>query len=71
LRRGAGETPLTAASFNDFFAKQAAEWKIDADDVQRVRQVVDGAMEHVATHESGLKPPTSRARSDTRLSPAR
>jgi len=63
LRLGAGETPLTAASFNDCFGKQAAEWKIDADDVQRVREVVDGAIEHIATSTRG--PVNIRIGSDT------
>ena len=30
LRLGAGETPLTAASFDAFFDKQAADWKFPA-----------------------------------------
>ena len=63
MRLGAGGTPLTAASFDEFFEKQAAEWKIHADDVQRVREVVDEAIEHVAagTH----RPVNIRIGSDT------
>ena len=53
LRLGAGETPLTAASFDAFFDKQAADWKIPAVDVQRVRGVVDQAIEHVAANAQG------------------
>ena len=53
LRLGAGETPLTAASFDAFFDKQAADWKIPAADVQRVRGVVDHAIEHVAANARG------------------
>jgi xanthine permease XanP len=53
LRLGAGETPLTAASFDAFFDKQAADWKIPAADVQRVRGVVDQAIEHVAANAQG------------------
>ncbi len=53
LRLGAGETPLTAASFDVFFDKQAADWKIPAADVQRVRGVVDQAIEHVAANAQG------------------
>jgi hypothetical protein len=53
LRLGAGETPLTAASFDAFFDKQAADWKIPAADVQRVRGVVDQAIEHVAANARG------------------
>src|SRR5215831_7906316 len=53
LRLGDNGTPLTPASFNDFFGKQAAEWKIPADDVQRVREVVDQAIEHVAASAQG------------------
>jgi len=63
LRLGAGGTPLTAASFDEFFEKQAAEWKIHADDVQRVREVVDEAIEHVAAGTHG--PVNIRIGSDT------
>jgi hypothetical protein len=53
LRLGAGETPLTAASFDVFFDKQGADWKIPAVDFQRVRGVVDQAIEHVAANAQG------------------
>ena len=63
LRLGGGGTPLTSASFNDFFGKQAAEWKIPADDGQRVREVVDQAIERVAASAQG--PVYIRIGSDT------
>src|SRR6476661_5824790 len=53
LRLGADGTPLTAASFDSFFVQQASEWKIPAADVQRVREVVDQAIEHVAAKTQG------------------
>jgi hypothetical protein len=53
LRLGADGTPLTAASFDSFFDQQASEWKIPAPDVQRVREVVDQAIEHVAAKTQG------------------
>jgi len=53
LRLGDGEAPLTAKSFDAFFAAQAAEWKMPADDVKRVRDVVDRAIEHVASNAHG------------------
>ena len=53
LRLGADGTPLTAASFNSFFDQQASEWKIPVADVQRVREVVDQAIEHVAAKPQG------------------
>jgi len=53
LRLGADGTPLTAASFDSFFNQQASEWKIPAADVQRVREVVDQAIEHVAAKTQG------------------
>jgi xanthine permease XanP len=53
LRLGADGTPLTAVSFDSFFDQQASEWKIPAADVQRVREVVDQAMEHVAAKTQG------------------
>jgi xanthine permease XanP len=63
LRLGGGGTPLTSVSFNDFFGKQAAEWKIPADDVLRVREVVDQAIERVAASAQG--PVYIRIGSDT------
>jgi xanthine permease XanP len=53
LRLGGDGAPLTAASFDSFFDKQASEWKIPAADVQRVRGVVDQAIEHVAANAQG------------------
>jgi len=53
LRLGADGTPLTAASFDSFFDQQASEWKIPAADVQRVREVMDQAIEHVAAKTQG------------------
>src|SRR5215467_12476683 len=53
LRLGADGAPLTATSFDSFFDKQASEWKIPAADVQRVRGVVDQAIEHVAASAQG------------------
>jgi hypothetical protein len=53
LRLGADGTPLTAASFDSFFDQKASEWKIPAADVQRVREVVDQAIEHVAAKTQG------------------
>src|SRR5437868_6736428 len=53
LRLGADGTPLTAASFDSFFDQQASEWKIPAADVQRVREVVDQAIEQVAAKTQG------------------
>jgi NCS2 family nucleobase:cation symporter-2 len=48
LRLGDATAPLTAKSFDAFFAAQATEWKIPAEEVKRVRAVVDRAIEHVA-----------------------
>jgi len=53
LRLGTEGAPLSAASFDSFFDKQASEWKIPAPDVQRVRRVVDQAIEHVAANAQG------------------
>ena len=63
LRLGAGEAPLTPASFDAFFAQQATEWKIPTEDVRRVRAVVDEAIERVAASASG--PVQIRIGSDT------
>src|SRR6516164_9790911 len=40
---GTGSEPVTPASFDAFFEKQANEWKISAEDAIRVRSVVDAA----------------------------
>ena len=53
LRLGTQGAPLTAGAFESFFDKQAAEWKISPADVQRVRGVVDQAIEHVAANAHG------------------
>jgi NCS2 family nucleobase:cation symporter-2 len=53
LRLGDGKTPLTSSSFDAFFEGQAAEWKIPAEDVRRVRAVVDQAIEHVGASAHG------------------
>jgi len=53
LRLGTDSTPLTAQSFDDFFEKQAGEWKIPAEDATRVRSVVDAAIEHVVANDDG------------------
>ena len=49
LRLGGDRTPLTAETFDDFFVKQAKEWRIPEEDVKRVRSVVDEAIEQVAS----------------------
>lgn len=53
LRLGADGTPLTAATFDSFFDQQASNWNIPAADIQRVREVVDQAIEHVAAKIQG------------------
>jgi xanthine permease XanP len=63
LRLGTEATPLTARSFDDFFDKQAQEWKVPVDDATRVRSVVHVALEHVAANASG--PVEIRVGSDT------
>jgi hypothetical protein len=50
---GCRRNPLTAATFDSFFDQQASGWKIPAADVQRVREVVDQAIEHVAAKIQG------------------
>ncbi len=63
LRLGADGTPLTPAAFDAFFAQQATEWKLPADDAQRIRAVVDEAIERVGASASG--PVELRAGSDS------
>jgi len=63
LRPGEGNAPLTAATFDAFFAAQAAEWKIPAEDAARVRAVVDQAIERVVASAQG--PVQIRIGSDT------
>jgi NCS2 family nucleobase:cation symporter-2 len=53
LRLGDDRTPLTAETFDDFFVKQAKEWKIPEEDVKRVRSVVDEAIEQVSANAQG------------------
>jgi xanthine permease XanP len=53
LRLGDDGTPLTAGSFDDFFLRQAKEWKIAPEDVKRVRSVVDEAIEQVSANAQG------------------
>lgn len=53
LRLGTGEAPLTPAAFDAFFGDRAAEWKILADDAQRIRTVVDDAIERVSATARG------------------
>jgi hypothetical protein len=52
-RLGADGSPLSAKTFDDFFVKQAKEWRIPAEDVKRVRSVVDEAIELVAANAQG------------------
>jgi xanthine permease XanP len=53
LRLGGDGSPLSAETFDDFFLQQAKEWKIAAEDVRRVRSVVDEAIEFVAANAQG------------------
>ena len=53
LRLGTDSKPVTARSFDDFFEKQAREWKVPAEDAARVRSVVDMAIEDVAANANG------------------
>lgn len=53
LRLSDDQTPLTAETFDDFFVKQAKEWKIPDEDVKRVRSVVDEAIEQVSANAQG------------------
>jgi NCS2 family nucleobase:cation symporter-2 len=53
LRLGDQGSPLTAQKFDDFFSQQAKEWKIPTEDVQRVRSVVDEAIERVSASAHG------------------
>ena len=63
LRLGGDGAPLSAVAFDDFFVKQAKEWKIPEEDVKRVRSVVDEAIELVAPNAQG--PVEIRAGSDS------
>ncbi len=53
LRLGADSTPATPRSFDDFFEKQAREWKVPGEDAARVRSVVDMAIEYVVANAHG------------------
>ena len=53
LLLGSDATPLTAASFDMFFEKQAREWKIPVEDAAHVRSVVDTAIEYVTANANG------------------
>jgi hypothetical protein len=50
LRVGEHGSPVTAKTFDDFFLKQASEWKLSLEDVKRVRSVVDEAIEQVSAN---------------------
>jgi len=63
LRLGSDGSPLTAKRFDDFFANQAKEWTIPAEDIRRVRSVVDDAIEQIAANAQG--PVGIRIGSDT------
>jgi xanthine permease XanP len=53
LRVGERGSSVTAKTFDDFFLKQASEWKIPPEDVKRVRSVVDEAIEQVSANAQG------------------
>jgi NCS2 family nucleobase:cation symporter-2 len=53
VRLGADSKPVTSASFDAFFEKQAKDWKIGADDVRRARSVVDAAIDDVSPNAAG------------------
>jgi hypothetical protein len=63
VRLGGEGAPLTAKAFDEFFAKEAKEWKISAGEMRRVRSVVDDAIERVAANAQG--PVEIRIGSDT------
>jgi len=63
LRLGGHGWPLTTKTFDDFFINQAKEWEISAEDIGRVRSVVDDAIEQVAANAHG--PVEIRIGSDT------
>ena len=63
LRLGSDRSPATAKTFDDFFVKQANEWNIPAEDIRRVRSVVDDAIEQVTANAQG--PVEIRIGSDT------
>lgn len=53
LRLGTEDAPSSAAAFDAFFADRAKDWKIEADDVARIRAVVDRAIEQVVPNAQG------------------
>lgn len=53
VRLGDGDAPLTPRAFDAFFSDRATEWKISPDDVQRIRTVVDDAIERVSENAHG------------------
>ncbi|HTZ58001.1 MAG TPA: solute carrier family 23 protein [Acidobacteriaceae bacterium] len=53
LRLGDDGAPVTPGSFDIFFKKQAREWKIPAEDAERIRSVVDTAIEYVTASANG------------------
>src|SRR5215510_8054918 len=63
VRLGGHGRPLTTKSFDDFFINQAKQWDISAEDIGRVRSVVDDAIEQVAANAHG--PVEIRIGSDT------
>jgi xanthine permease XanP len=52
VRLGADGAALSPAAFDAFFSERAAEWKLEADDVQRIRAVVDDAIERVSANRT-------------------
>jgi len=63
LRLGGHGGPLTTKTFDDFFINEAKQWEISAEDIGRVRSVVDDAIEQVAANAHG--PVEIRIGSDT------
>src|SRR5215469_175722 len=63
VRLGGHGWPLTTKTFDDFFINQAKQWDISAEDIGRVRSVVDDAIEQVAANAHG--PVEIRIGSDT------
>jgi xanthine/uracil permease len=53
LRLGTDSKPATAQSFDEFFERQAKDWKVPAQDAARGRSVVDTAIEDAAANASG------------------
>jgi hypothetical protein len=53
LRLGTDSKPVTAQSFDEFFERQAKDWKVPAEDAARVHSVVDTAIEDAAANANG------------------